>query len=112
MTFFYSRKIFLGVFILVSVPLFGQNNTRIDIGKDSIDLGEVVVVGYGSQTRKQLTKSISSIGSGDIERLAPTAMTIQDILSSGLAKGVFSIQNTGEPGASPTINVRGVILTK
>lgn len=108
MTFFYSRKIFLGVFILVSVPLFGQNNTRIDIGKDSIDLGEVVVVGYGSQTRKQLTKSISSIGSGDIERLAPTAMTIQDILSSGLAKGVFSIQNTGEPGASPTINVRGV----
>ena len=43
MTFFYSRKIFLGVFILVSVPLFGQNNTRIDIGKDSIDLGEVVV---------------------------------------------------------------------
>lgn len=56
MTFFYSRKIFLGVFILVSVPLFGQNNTRIDIGKDSIDLGEVVVVGYGSQTRKQLTK--------------------------------------------------------
>lgn len=108
MTFFYSRKIFLGVFILVSVPLFGQNNTRIDIGKDSIDLGEAVVVGYGSQTRKQLTKSISSIGSGDIERLAPTAMTIQDILSSGLAKGVFSIQNTGEPGASPTINVRGV----
>ena len=43
----------------------------------------------------------------DIERLAPTAMSIQDILSSGLAKGVLSIQNTGEPGAPPTINVRG-----
>lgn len=78
-----------------------------DMLNDTTRLDEVVVVGYGTQTREQLTKSVSSIGKADIERLAPTAMSIQDILSSGLAKGVLSIQNSGEPGSSPTINVRG-----
>ena len=90
---------------MLSVPSNAQRTT--DMLNDTTRLDEVVVVGYGTQTREQLTKSVSSIGKADIERLAPTAMSIQDILSSGLAKGVLSIQNTGEPGSSPTINVRG-----
>lgn len=90
---------------MLAVPSNAQRTT--DILNDTTRLDEVVVVGYGTQTREQLTKSVSSIGKADIERLAPTAMSIQDILSSGLAKGVLSIQNTGEPGSSPTINVRG-----
>ena len=90
---------------MLAVPSNAQRTT--DMLNDTTRLDEVVVVGYGTQTREQLTKSVSSIGKADIERLAPTAMSIQDILSSGLAKGVLSIQNTGEPGSSPTINVRG-----
>lgn len=92
-------------FLLFTVPGNAQRTT--DMLNDTTHLDEVVVVGYGTQTREQLTKSVSSIGKAEIERLAPTAMSIQDILSSGLAKGVLSIQNTGEPGASTTINVRG-----
>lgn len=92
---------------LLFFPVLGNAQRTTDMLNDTTHLDEVVVVGYGTQTREQLTKSVSSIGKADIERLAPTAMSIQDILSSGLAKGVLSIQNTGEPGASPTINVRG-----
>ena len=73
-----------------------------------VSLSEVVVVGYGTQQRQQLTKSISSIDKKDIELLAPVSTTVQDLLGSGLAKGVLSIQNSGEPGASPTLNIRGV----
>ena len=92
---------------LVFISLQGKAQWATDMLNDTTRLDEVVVVGYGTQTREQLTKSVSSIGKADIERLTPTAMSIQDILSSGLAKGVLSIQNSGEPGSSPTINVRG-----
>ena len=81
----------LSALLLFSMPSNAQRTT--DMLNDTTHLDEVVVVGYGTQTRKQLTKSVSSIGKADIERLAPTAMSIQDILSSGLAKGVLSIQN-------------------
>lgn len=76
--------------------------------RDSLTLSEVVVVGYGTQQRQQLTKSVSSIDEKDIELLAPVSTTVQDLLGSGLAKGVLSIQNSGEPGAAPTINIRGI----
>lgn len=75
--------------------------------KDTVNLNDVVVVGYGTQTRNQLTKSVSSIKSEDIQKLAPVSMSVQDILASGLAGGVYAVQNSGEPGAALTINVRG-----
>ena len=70
----------LSAILLFSMPSNAQRTT--DMLNDTTHLDEVVVVGYGTQTRKQLTKSVSSIGKADIERLAPTAMSIQDILSS------------------------------
>ena len=98
-------KYILSAFLLF--PVTSNAQRTISMSNDTTHLDEAVVVGYGTQTRKQLTKSVSSINKADIERLAPTAMSIQDILSNGLAQGVLSIQNTGEPGSSPTINIRG-----
>ena len=65
---------------MLAVPSNAHRTT--DILNDTTRLDEVVVVGYGTQTREQLTKSVSSIGKADIERLAPTAMSIQDMTKS------------------------------
>lgn len=99
----------LAIMLSMSMYSYSQEyEKQTDNSLKGDSLSEVVVVGYGTQTRQQLTKSISSIGSKDVEFLAPVSTSVQDILGSGLAKGVMFTQNSGEPGSSPTINVRGI----
>ena len=71
-----KRICLISVFLLFSLLCNAQKNT--DMLNDTTRLDEVVVVGYGTQTRNQLTKSVSSISSTDIERLAPVSMSVQD----------------------------------
>lgn len=65
---------------------------------------EVVVVGYGKSSVKRLTSSISSVKGADLTNLPNT-----NIISSleGRAPGVFIQTAGGEPGALPTISIRG-----
>ena len=76
--------------------------------EDANLIDDVVIIGYGTKNRKSLTSSISSVGKEEIERLAPVSSNAQDLLGGGLLKGVLSTQNSGEPGAAVTINVRGI----
>lgn len=109
-----KRKVLVTMIAISNIIVPLQINAQMSVDKDSImaidslDIPEVVVVGYGTQQRQQLTKAISSISERDIELLAPISGSIQDLLGSSLAKGVLSIQNSGEPGTAPTINIRGV----
>lgn len=68
-------------------------------------LDQVVVVGYGTQRRKDLTGSIASVTSKDIKDLAVTRI---DQALSGKAAGVQVKAVSGEPGAPPQINIRGI----
>ena len=70
-------------------------------------LDDVVVIGYGSKNRKSLTSSISSVKKDDLNKLSETSSTVQDMLG-GTIKGVLVTQNSGEPGATMTVNVRGI----
>lgn len=70
-------------------------------------LDDVVVIGYGSKNRKSLTSSISSVKKDDLNKLSKTSSTVQDMLG-GTIKGVLVTQNSGEPGATMTVNVRGI----
>jgi TonB-linked SusC/RagA family outer membrane protein len=70
------------------------------------DLGEVVVVGYGSQRKGNVISAITTVkGSELIKRpLASTSMALQ-----GFAPGVVIQQGSGQPGADGgTINIRGI----
>lgn len=68
-------------------------------------LQEVVVVGYGTQRRKDLTGAVSSVSAEEITDLpvvnAATAL-------QGRAAGVNVVENSGRPGASATVQIRGV----
>jgi TonB-linked SusC/RagA family outer membrane protein len=68
-------------------------------------LNEVVVVGYGTQKRKDVTGSVASVRGSAIRNQPVTSVT--EALQ-GRAAGVEVIKNSGEPGAAPTIIIRGL----
>lgn len=68
-------------------------------------LDQVVVVGYGTQKKKDLTGAVSSIDANQIKDL-PVSRVDQALL--GKMAGVQVIPVSGEPGASPQIRIRGI----
>ncbi|MEP7259434.1 MAG: SusC/RagA family TonB-linked outer membrane protein, partial [Flavitalea sp.] len=71
---------------------------------DHSSLNDVVVIGYGSLSKRNLTGSVSSIGSREIDN-QPLASA--DLAIAGQAAGVRVSQLTGVPGGGATIRVRG-----
>ncbi|WP_090608777.1 SusC/RagA family TonB-linked outer membrane protein [Parapedobacter koreensis] len=69
------------------------------------DLEEVVVVGYGTQRKQDLTGSVSSVGVEDIKDLA--VPRVEQALQGKIA-GVMVKPVSGEPGAPPQIRIRGI----
>jgi len=84
-----------------------ESKTSIDvilIVKDQI-LNEVTVLGYGNQRKKLLTGAVSSITAKDISSLPLTGL---DQALQGRMAGVQVTQNSGEPGGSISVRIRGV----
>lgn len=95
---------FIG-YVPEEVPVSGRTTIDVTLIPDIQSLGEVVVVGYGTQQRKNLTSSIATVSKTDIEN-RPTTNAYQAM--QGLAANVTIQQNTAEPGAVPVFNIRGV----
>ncbi len=68
------------------------------------DLNEVVVVGYGTARRRDLTGSVATIRERDFNK---GIFTAPDQLIQGKAAGVLVLNNTGQPGGSTTVRIRG-----
>lgn len=84
----------------------GQTMIEIVMEPDSQEISEVVVIGFGEQTKKTLVGSVTQTSSEDIMR-AGNVTTIGEALT-GLLPGVSTMQSTGQPGStSPTILIRG-----
>lgn len=81
-----------------------QNTTNDTISKEQ-NIEEVVMIGYGTQKKSNVTGAISSIKASDIENI-PSGKPEQVL--QGRAAGVNVITNSGQPGASATIRVRGI----
>ena len=75
----------------------------IRLHEDSHQLNEVVVVGYGTQKRTQLTGSVATISS---EKISIVPASTLDGALGGIVTGVDVTQN-GQPGAGSTIRIRG-----
>ncbi len=69
------------------------------------NLDEVIVVGYGTQKKSVVTGAISSIKAKDLENI-PNGRIEQSL--QGRVAGVTILQNSGQPGSTSTIRVRGV----
>ena len=87
------------------VALTGST-VRVGLVQTRSNLDEVVVVGYGTQKRKDVTGSLASVKGADIKQLPVTDVTAA---LQGRAAGVEVIQNSAQPGGmTPTIIIRGL----
>ncbi|MGV3587467.1 MAG: SusC/RagA family TonB-linked outer membrane protein [Adhaeribacter sp.] len=88
----------------VAVPSAG-GTLNVSLEEDAKALEEVVVVGYGTQQKKDITGAVSTIDAKDVgER---RAMQVSEALQ-GSVPGVTVTRNSGAPGATSTIRLRGI----
>ncbi len=87
------------------VSLQGQKVITVILSAETKGLGDVVVVGYGSQSRKKVTSSISEIRTSDLKDLP---ITNSGQLLDGRAAGITVKQTSGAPGTPPTILIHGI----
>ena len=81
-----------------------QNNIKVKLAEDTQALDEVVVVGYGTQAKKDITGSVAVVSTEELKE-TPVA-TFSEALQ-GKASGVY-ISNSGGPSGETTIRIRGV----
>ena len=86
------------------IPINNQTSVNVTMVSDMQELSEVVVVGYGTQEKRDVTASISSLDAEAIERI-PTANPLDGM--KGQIAGVDIMQNGGRPGEYPSITIRG-----
>lgn len=82
----------------------GQTSYDISLQTSMSDLSEVVVVGYGSQIKKEVTGAIQSVGAKELADL-PVSSVAQKL--QGRLAGVQINQTTGKPGQGMNVRIRG-----
>ncbi|MDR0749432.1 MAG: TonB-dependent receptor [Tannerellaceae bacterium] len=97
----------------ISVAYLGYKRQEVDIYEDAEIvvhlrenvnvLNEVVVVGYGTQRRRELTGAVASVTRSALEQ---SAISINELLSGSVA-GLNVMQESGQPGAGSAIRIRG-----
>jgi TonB-dependent starch-binding outer membrane protein SusC len=87
------------------VKLNGQSNLKIILLEDQKKLDEVVVIGYGSQRKKDVTSAISSV---DVSNISSRPMVSGVEAITGKSSGVQVSSPSGAPGADMSIRIRGV----
>ncbi len=86
------------------VPVGGQTTISVTMEEDAAELEQVVVVGYGTVRKKDLTGAVTSVKPEDFNQGVQTS---PDQLIQGRVAGVNITQSSGEPGAGSTIQIRG-----
>ena len=100
---------------ILTFSFIGMKNQEITIGNQSVinvvleeelaGLDEVVVVGYGTQKRRDLTGAVAQVKSADLSK---TSVIGFDQAMQGKMAGVQVTNNSGAPGDSRSIRIRGV----
>ncbi|MGR7812287.1 SusC/RagA family TonB-linked outer membrane protein [Lacinutrix undariae] len=88
----------------VIVKVNNQSTINLAMEEDVEALSEVVIIGYGTQRKADLTGAISTVKAEDIEK-TPAANVLQSL--QGKISGV-QVVSSGSPGDSPTVRLRGL----
>ncbi|OXB00633.1 SusC/RagA family TonB-linked outer membrane protein [Flavobacterium pectinovorum] len=80
-----------------------KNPITINLKEERQELDELVVVGYGTQKRKDITGSVASVPKANLSQVTSSA----DNLLRGAISGVVVTQSSGRPGASSSVRIRG-----
>jgi TonB-linked SusC/RagA family outer membrane protein len=86
------------------ISVNGRTSIDVQLKEQSLNVDEVVVVGYGTQKVKDLTSAITTVKSEDLVK-TPTSQAMQAL--QGKVAGL-QVVSSGAPGGSPTIRIRGI----
>ncbi|MCU0377733.1 MAG: SusC/RagA family TonB-linked outer membrane protein, partial [Bacteroidales bacterium] len=86
--------------VLVTV----QTTINVTMSTLMVGLDELVVIGYGTQSREKVTASIASVGAEEIEEV-PVPTLLKGL--QGKIAGVTILQQSGQPGGQPEVTIRG-----
>ncbi len=87
------------------VAINGRSNVQIVLSSSSEDIDEIVVVGYGTQRKSNVTGAISSVDVKELEG-RPVINVVEAL--QGTTPGLTIQQSTSQPGSRPAINIRGI----
>ena len=87
-----------------TVDITGKSSVSVSLKSDAQALSDVVVVGYGTVRKQDLTGAVSTLTPKDFNK---GTFTSPDQLIQGRASGVQVTQNSGQPGGAATIRIRG-----
>lgn len=87
------------------IPVGDQTEFLITLMPDIVQLSDVVIIGYGSQKKEDLTGAVTVVGAEEMERNKPTTLT-QAL--QGIAPGVSVTNSSGQPGQTASVKIRGV----
>lgn len=88
----------------VTVPVSSGNTVNVKMKSDAQMLSDVVVIGYGTQRKSDLTGSVSNVSSKDFNS---GLISSPEQLINGKVSGVQIMSNSGSPTAGSTIRIRG-----
>jgi len=87
------------------VAILGRSNINIQLSENAAVIGQVMVVGYGTSTKKEFTGASSNVGGEDLEKLNIPRV---DQALQGQVAGVTINTNSGSPGGGASIRIRGL----
>src|SRR5690349_1222184 len=82
----------------------GQSTLNIILQEESKELNEIVVMGYSSVEKRELTGSVTSIKADDFKEISLSGI---DQALQGQAPGVQVVQSSGTPGGGISVRIRG-----
>lgn len=92
-------------FTTQEVAIGTKTNITVSLQSSSQNLQEVVVVGYGTQRKQDVTASIAKVGG---EKVANVPLTSLDQILQGKVAGLQSATFSGQPGANQQVRIRGI----
>ena len=95
---------FIG-FVSQTVNIGDSNIINVQLSPDESSLDEIIVTGYGTTRKGDITSSISVL---DLDGVGEKAITDVGQILQGRSAGVRVVQGSGKPGASPTVFIRGI----
>ncbi|WP_341224897.1 TonB-dependent receptor [uncultured Arcticibacterium sp.] len=94
---------FIG-YVNQTIPINGKSVFNVTLTEDDSQLEEVIVVGYGTQRKSDLTGSVSSVSA---EELTASPITSMEQGLQGRVAGVNITSNSGAPGGGVSVKIRG-----
>jgi len=96
---------FIG-YVTVTVPIEGRTQINVELSPDVQLLEDVVVVGYGTQERQQITGSVSSVREEDFVK--GNVSNVSELVQGKIPGLTISSAGGGDPNSNPTLRLRGL----